>query len=87
MIFDRIYHRNDRDDIILLDIYPARELPIEGVTSEMLLKNITCEKSLVSKEDLLEVIRKKDIGFLATLGAGDIDKLVQPLQDLLLKNV
>lgn len=72
------------DDLILLDIYPARELPIPGVTSEMLLKNITSkEKSLCSKSDLPDLIAKKNPGLLVTVGAGDIDQFVEPLRVLL----
>jgi UDP-N-acetylmuramate--alanine ligase len=70
------------DDLYLLDIYPARELPIEGVTSEMLLEKINLEhKEVVTKEELLNKLNIKDIEVLLTLGAGDIDTLVQPLKD------
>lgn len=74
------------DEVILLDVYPARELPISGVNSQMLLENITCEKSLVSKENLLEELEQKEIEILATLGAGDIDKLVEPIKEMLVLN-
>jgi UDP-N-acetylmuramate--alanine ligase len=69
------------DELILLDIYPARELPIEGVTSENLLKNITIEnKEVCSKEQLMDVLKKKEIEVLLTIGAGDIDRFVQPIK-------
>lgn len=72
------------DDLILLDIYPARELPIEGVSSEMLYANITSEeKSLCRKSDVLELISVKQPELLVTVGAGDIDTLVEPLKELL----
>jgi UDP-N-acetylmuramate--alanine ligase len=65
------------DEVILLDIYPARELPIEGVTSEMLLEKIQSKKkSLVSKADLMDQLEKSSPEVLVTLGAGDIDRLV-----------
>lgn len=65
------------DEVVLLDIYPARELPIEGVTSEMLLEKIQSKKkALVSKEDLLNYLEKSAPEVLVTLGAGDIDRLV-----------
>ena len=65
------------DSVILLDIYPARELPIEGVTSSMLLENInTRHKELVSKENLMNHLDKASPEVLVTLGAGDIDRLV-----------
>lgn len=69
------------DQLYLLDIYPARELPIEGVSSAMLLKNITCkEKELCSKEDLIKKVGKSRPSLFLTLGAGDIDALVEPLK-------
>lgn len=72
------------DEVILLDIYPARELPIEGVTSERLLKKITIgNKSLMSKEELLNQIKTFTSGVLVTLGAGDIDQLVAPIESTL----
>jgi UDP-N-acetylmuramate--alanine ligase len=68
------------DQCILLDIYPARELPMEGVTSEMLLGKMTIEnKRVTSKYNLINDFKKDDIEVLMTLGAGDIDTLVEPL--------
>ncbi|MEP1088164.1 MAG: UDP-N-acetylmuramate--L-alanine ligase [Algoriphagus sp.] len=65
------------DSVILLDIYPARELPIEGVTSAMLLKGInTAHKELVGKEELMGHLKQTSPEVLVTLGAGDIDRLV-----------
>lgn len=72
------------DKCILLDIYPARELPIEGVNSELLLERLTCpEKVLLHKENLLEYLAQEPLEVLLTLGAGDIDRLVIPIRDLL----
>ncbi|MDF1673192.1 MAG: UDP-N-acetylmuramate--L-alanine ligase [Vicingaceae bacterium] len=72
------------DELLLMDIYPARELPIEGVTSQMLLDKIDIsEKSLVTKEDLLAVILEKQTEVLLTLGAGDIDVFVKPIAKIL----
>ena len=68
------------DEIILLDIYPARETPIEGVDSAMLLNKIRSKnKTLCTKENLIEdlVLRKPEV--LLTLGAGDIDQMVSPI--------
>lgn len=68
------------DEVILLDIYPARELPLEGVSSEVLLKKITQkQKNKVSKEDLLQILTHPKREVLLTLGAGDIDQFVEPL--------
>ena len=70
------------DDLYLLEIYPARELPIEGVTSNMLLDKINLKhKEVVSKEELISKLNIKEIEVLLTLGAGDIDTLVQPLKE------
>ena len=72
------------DEILLLDIYPAREEPIEGVDAEMLLNKINRpDKKLVSKEDMLEIVKKMQKGVLLTIGAGDIDLLVQPIKKIL----
>jgi UDP-N-acetylmuramate--alanine ligase len=76
------------DELLLLDIYPAREKPIEGVNSEMLLEKVQIKnKKLVHKKDLLDEIRKRDIEILLTLGAGDIDTLVEPIKNELLKRI
>jgi UDP-N-acetylmuramate--alanine ligase len=72
------------DDILLLDIYPARELPIPGVSSEMLLNGITAKNKLCcTKEEVCEIIESKQPSLLLTLGAGDIDQLVQPISETL----
>ncbi|MCR4865068.1 MAG: UDP-N-acetylmuramate--L-alanine ligase [Bacteroidales bacterium] len=72
------------DELILLDIYPAREEPIEGVTSEIIFKDVTCHvKRMMHKEDLLDYLASRDLDVLATFGAGDIDRLVQPITEML----
>ena len=63
------------DRVILLPIYPAREEPIEGVSSEMLLDGITAEKYLSTKADLPKLLKKLNTDVVATVGAGDIDTL------------
>ncbi len=76
------------DSVILLDIYPARELPIKGVSSKMIFKHIQCKnKSICSKEDLLEEIKKYNFDVLITLGAGDIDKMVPLITQQLKKQL
>lgn len=76
------------DELILLPIYPARELPIEGVNSEMILDLVTTEnKKIVSKEDLLKELESRDIDILITLGAGDISTFTEPITELLKKRV
>jgi UDP-N-acetylmuramate--alanine ligase len=75
------------DEVILLDIYPARELPIEGVSSAMLLENITAPvKMLSTKEGLADELAKRKLEVLLTLGAGDIDALVLPIKNVLSKH-
>lgn len=79
------------DKVVLLPIYPARELPIEGVTSEMILDKIEGkQKEVVKKEDLLSWAQQyagkinKEFGeVIITAGAGDIDKLVEPLKKII----
>ena len=75
------------DDIILLDIYPARENPIEGINSEMLLDKIkNTNKILLSKKEVLSKIGNSKIEVLLTIGAGDIDTLIEPIKNILQKN-
>jgi UDP-N-acetylmuramate--alanine ligase len=70
------------DELLLMEIYPARELPIEGVDSSWLLEKINLEnKRLVSPEEVLEIVKKENPELLVTVGAGDIDKLVKPLKE------
>ncbi|MFY0653850.1 MAG: UDP-N-acetylmuramate--L-alanine ligase [Cyclobacteriaceae bacterium] len=72
------------DEVILLDIYPARELPIEGVSSEMLLDKIECsKKSVHSKDEFPALLDGKELEVLLTIGAGDIDTLVEPIKNML----
>lgn len=72
------------DEVILLPIYPARELPIEGVNSEMLLEKITCpNKRLVQKSELVDILRDRKNEVIMTLGAGDIDRLVPEIKKAL----
>jgi len=72
------------DELILLDIYPARELPIEGVTSELILKDVKLEnKTLCSNENLLPLLKERKLDVLVTFGAGDIDKMVPKIKEQL----
>jgi len=69
------------DELLLLDIYPARELPIPGVDSAMLLKDITApKKHLVSKTNLMDKIKELQPEIIVTVGAGDIDTFVEPIK-------
>ena len=74
----------------MLDIYPARELPIEGVSSELIFKDVTAaEKLLIRKEELMSVLEKEDLDVpldvLVTFGAGNIDRFIAPITEVLEK--
>ncbi|MDR3652425.1 MAG: UDP-N-acetylmuramate--L-alanine ligase [Paludibacter sp.] len=74
------------DELILLDIYPARELAIEGVDSGLILRDVKLKnKTLCSKENLLPLLKEKDLEVLVTFGAGDIDKMVPMIKEQLKK--
>ncbi len=72
------------DVSILLDIYPARELPMAGISSEIIHKNITSSKKYITtKEELIPLLKKLAPKILLTIGAGDIDTLITPIKDAL----
>jgi UDP-N-acetylmuramate--alanine ligase len=73
------------DEVILLPIYPAREEPIEGITSDALLQEISCkEKSVMNPTAAISHLSKVENGVILTIGAGDIDRIVEPLKKALL---
>ena len=72
------------DKLILLDIYPAREEPIPGVTSEIIFKDVTApEKVLITKEELMSYLEKEPVDVLVTFGAGNIDRYIEPIKEML----
>ena len=72
------------DKLILLDIYPAREEPIPGVTSEMVFRDVTApEKVLLKKEELMDYLADEPLDVLATFGAGNIDRFIEPITEML----
>ncbi|MCR4845076.1 MAG: UDP-N-acetylmuramate--L-alanine ligase [Bacteroidales bacterium] len=72
------------DKLILLDIYPAREEPIPGVTSEMIFKDVTApQKVLLKKEELMDYLADEPVDVLVTFGAGNIDRYIEPITELL----
>ena len=73
------------DEVILVDIYPAREQPIPGVTSQLIYDNLRpgIEKSMCKKEEILDVLKNKKIEVLITLGAGDIENYVPAITEKL----
>ncbi len=74
------------DECILMEIYPARELPIDGVTSLMLLGKMKLKnKSICQKDNLVKEVSKRKLDVLITLGAGDIDTFVEPIKNALMK--
>lgn len=72
------------DEVILCDIYPAREAPIQGVTSALIYNELTCkEKSMIHKEDVIDLIKKRDFDVLVVLGAGDLDNYVPQMTKII----
>ena len=72
------------DDLILLDIYPARELPMEGVTSNIIFDKVNLtEKTLCTKAEVLDLLKIKQPELLVTVGAGDIDTLISVISEQL----
>ena len=75
------------DEVILTNIYPARELPIEGVTSQLIYDNLKpgVKRQLINKNDVLDLVKSRDFDVLVVLGAGDLDDQVPLLSEALLK--
>jgi UDP-N-acetylmuramate--alanine ligase len=72
------------DAVILLDIYPAREEPIEGVTSAMIFDRLSMkDKCLCTKEELIDVLKTRDPDVWISMGAGNIDTMVAPIEQLI----
>ena len=76
------------DKLILLDIYPAREEPIPGVTSEIIFDKVTApQKVLIKKEEIMQYLEDEDIDTLITFGAGNIDRFIEPVTEMLNKRI
>jgi len=73
------------DEVILTEIYPARELPIEGVTSQLIYDNLRpgIEKQIIRKDDVLSFVKSRDFDVLIVLGAGDLDNMVPEIARIL----
>ena len=73
------------DEVILCDIYPAREQPIPGVTSQLIYDNLKpgVEKSMIHKEDVLDLVKNRDFDVLVILGAGDLDNYVPQIAKII----
>ena len=73
------------DEVILTEIYPARELPIEGVTSELIYDRLApnVKKQLVKKDDVLSLVKSRSFDVLIVLGAGDLDNQVPQMAEIL----
>ena len=79
---------NTLDELILLDIYPARELPIKNVTSKIIFDKVKLpDKKLCNKNDLMSILKNRKFEVLLTLGAGDIDQFVEPIKMMLADNM
>lgn len=73
------------DEVILTEIYPARELPIEGVTSQLIYDNLAegVEKSIIRKDDVMKLVHSRDFDVLIILGAGDLDNYVSQIAEVI----
>jgi UDP-N-acetylmuramate--alanine ligase len=73
------------DEVILTEIYPAREFPIEGVTSQLIYDNLRpgIEKQIIQKADVLQFVKSRDFDVLIVLGAGDLDNMVPDITRIL----
>ena len=73
------------DEVILTEIYPAREQPIPGVTSELIYDNLRpgVEKSIINKANALDLVKSRDFDVLVTLGAGDLDNMVPEMEKII----
>lgn len=79
---------SDADSVIMPEIYPARELPIPGVTTDIILKDVkSSEKTYCERKDLLNLIKNSNFEILMTLGAADIDRLLPEIRDILSQRV
>ena len=75
---------DEADEVLLLDIYPARELPIEGVTSRMIADKMgNPNHTILSKEALIQYVKAAPLDLFVTAGAGDIDNLVPTIKEIL----
>lgn len=73
------------DEVILIEIYPAREQPIEGVTSQLIYDNLRpgIEKSIIRKDDVLDLVKQRDFDVLVILGAGDLDNYMPQITKII----
>ena len=73
------------DEVILTEIYPAREQPIEGVTSQLIYDNLRpgVKKQIIRKADVLDFVKGRDFDVLIVLGAGDLDNMVPAIKESL----
>ena len=73
------------DEVILTEIYPARELPIEGVTSQLIYDNLkpSVEKQMIRKDEVLDYVKTHSFEVLIVLGAGDLDNQVPQITEIL----
>jgi UDP-N-acetylmuramate--alanine ligase len=75
------------DEVILVDIYPAREQPIPGVTSELIYNNLRpgIKKQMCHRDEIIDIIKNNEFDVLISLGAGDIENLVPEITEILSK--
>lgn len=73
------------DEVILMDIYPAREKPIPGVSSNMIANELSVPYDLTNEDHIYQLLEEKQLEVVLSIGAGDIDQLVEPIKNLLLR--
>lgn len=71
------------DEAVLVELYPAREEPIEGISSETIYNEVTCQKTLTTKSQLIDLLKTKQFDVLLTLGAGDLDTMLPQICEAL----
>lgn len=78
---------SEADKVVMVPIYPARELPIEGVTSELIGRDITAEWELVERDDVAEYLRRENTDVTVTFGAGNIDVICAKVADVIIQKL
>ncbi len=80
-----IHELSQLDELILMDIYPAREVPIDGITSDLIAKEANCKASVKTSNEVFEYVNSMEECVFLTIGAGDIDRIVPKIKELILK--
>ena len=82
-----VHELSQLDEAVIMPIYPARELPMEGVTSDVLVHKIGAKAQLKSPHEVLDYVSEFKEGVILTIGAGDIDRIVNQVKERVIKNL